>query len=130
MKLTHEQLNRKIADLRETEPDADLYITDVANGGLSGDGEWIGKNWKWEPRHNYLSDANAMLELLAEMPAPLLWRRNDTGHWGIWSESRKSYPTSPQFAHREICIAVAICWYEMKTGEVVELEEKEDGGTK
>lgn len=123
MKLTHEQLNKEIANLREPEPIHNIY--GIIPGLFSLLKEWVGTSFGWVPARNYLTDANAMLELLGEMPCPLIFKRVGSMRWSIWAESRQAHHPSSQVSHEDVRVMVAMAYYEWKTGEVVELEEKE-----
>lgn len=121
MKFTREQLNREIVRLRESEPENVVFKSVL--------GEWaLGGNGGYKPRHNYLSDANAMLELFYELP--------DVEVKEAWEGDLKIYEcsfldvTSGSFERlsnfgEELPEAVALSWFQHKTGEVVELEEGE-----
>lgn len=114
MKFTNEHLNRAIANLREPEPE------------VTQESPWFTAEWRlgsggtgWVPRHDYLSDANAMLELLTEMPNVDVMRDCRK----VWQCYITLVTKTIVSENPDMRIAVAMNYYQWKTGEVVELEK-------
>lgn len=133
--LTRSELNRRIAELREPKPTEPRGVTPPTFKPTSSDlGEWI-HTWSgtclgWLPRKDYSIDANTALELLSEMPWLDIRHLDDAPigvdyriSWRAGIEAPERHTTIYGECAITFCVAVALAYYEWKTGERVELTD-------
>lgn len=123
--LTRDELNRKIAELRGYEYKA--HATLLKETGeefffwFGPDGFLVGCVGSEHNLPQYLTDANAALELLEELPAPQVWSYT-RGKW--LCDADEFNVDSPIGEADTFQKAVALCYYEWKTGQRVTIESE------